>query len=101
MPAKIFYGAVDLAISLKVLKSATAPKPTLKAAFTASAHSTSEGTAEVQQKKSTHEKLCSGHFGCTNVTVFKENSGTLHCREHKPKHVPVVPIFVERKKPLK
>ena len=68
-PAKTFYGAVGPAISLKVLKSATAPKPTLKAAFTASAHSTSEETAEVQQKKSAREKLCSGHFGCTNVAV--------------------------------
>ena len=34
-------------ISLKVLKLAAAPKPTLKAAFTACGHSTSEGTGEV------------------------------------------------------
>ena len=100
VPAKTFYGAVDPVISLKFLKSATAPKPTLKAAFTASTHSTSEGirTAEVQQKKSAREKLCSGHFGCTNVAVCKETSGTLYCREHKPKHVPVEQIFVEKKK---
>ena len=74
MPAKTFYGAVDPALALKVLKSAGAPKPTLKAAFTAKAQSTSEGIAEVQNKKSTREKICSGHFGCTNVAVSKERN---------------------------
>ena len=78
-------------------RSAAAPKPTLKADFHATAHSTFEGTGKVQQKKSTCDKLCSGNFGCTNVAFFKDNSGTLYCKDHKPKQVPGAPIFVEKK----
>ena len=74
MPAKTFYGSVDPALALKVLQKQSAPRPTLKGAFTAKPPSTLEPTEQPQPKKTTCEKQCTGHFGCSNLAVFKEAS---------------------------
>ena len=101
MAAKTFYGSVDPALALKVLQKQSAPRPTLKGAFTAKPPSTLEPTEQPQPKKTTREKQCTGHFGCSNLAVFKEASGTLYCRDHKPKSVPVANVFVAKKKQTK
>ena len=93
VPAKSFYGAVDPTTSLKLLKGV----PPLKAAF-ASRHS-SETSQEVSKQSSTKKqrgKNCTGHFGCNNLAVFIETSGTLYCREYRPHQVPTA-IGVEKK----
>ena len=101
MPSKTFYGAVDPTLALKVLKqqAATAQTPTLKGAFQAKHPSSTETTAET--KKPARDKLCNGFFGCKNIATFKETSGTLFCRDHKPKNVPLETVQVEKKKSLK
>ena len=101
MPSKTFYGAVDPTLALKVLKqqAATAQTPTLKGAFQAKNPSSTETTAET--KKPARDKLCNGFFGCKNIATFKETSGTLFCRDHKPKNVPLETVQVEKKKSLK
>ena len=101
MPSKTFYGAVDPTLALKVLKqqAATAQTPTLKGAFHAKHPSSSESTAET--KKPARDKLCNGFFGCKNIATSKEASGTLFCRDHKPKNVPLESVLVEKKKSVK
>ena len=101
VPANFFYGAVDPSTSLKVLKAV----PTLKAAF---AGGIPDSRSQQKQKevsvKKTHGKLCTSHFGCKNIAVCRESSGTLFCKKHKPRQVPTSAICSEKqnaKKPSK
>ena len=61
--------------------------------------SSSESTAAT--KKLARDKLCNGFFGCKNIATSKEASGTLFCRDHKPKNVPLESVLVEKKKSVK
>ena len=94
MPAKSFYGAMDPTTSLKVIKGT----PTLKAAFAAQLPEQSfQETSKAQSSRNNSRgKTCTGHFGCNNIAVFREDSGTLFCRDHKPKQVPTKPILENR-----
>ena len=96
MPSKTFYGAVDPTLALKVLKQQAAQTPTLKGAF-----QTKHPSSTAETKKPARDKLCNGFFGCKNIATFKETSGTLFCRDHKPKNVPLETVQVEKKKSLK
>ena len=87
------------AVSLKILHG---PRPSLKEAFSATdSNIKGQSTADKIQKTNTRAKKCTSHFGCTNVAIAQEQSesGTLYCREHKPKQVPVLPIKNAEKKP--
>ena len=90
VPAKTFYGAVDPSTSLKVMKGV----PTLKAAFAARVpeDASQQTSKEQSSKKQNRGKTCTAHFGCNNIAVFSEDSGTLFCRDHKPKNVPTKSI---------
>ena len=92
---------MDPAVSLKVLKAV----PTLKTAFAQrAAEEQSLDSQNLEPKKQKGTKRCTGHFGCSNAAVYKEASGTLFCKMHKPKQVAVTPIIVEKnstKKPSK
>ena len=46
-------------------------------------------------------KKCTAHFGHNNNAVFEEKSGTLFCREHKPKKVPFPHVNVDKTQPKK
>ena len=92
VPAKSFYGAVDPTLALKVLKGV----PSLKAAFTAGMPDSKPPPAQKQTKEKRKGKTCTGYFGCTNLAVFQEPSGTLFCRDHKPKQVQTVVIQSEK-----
>ena len=49
-------------------------------------------------------KKCTVHFGCPIKAVYTEqNSGTLYCKEHKPRSVTVtnIPASTSVKKPKK
>ena len=81
---------MDPAVSLRVLKAV----PTLKAAF--SQRDADDLSQNVQQKKTRATKKCIAHFGCTSTAVFQETSGTLFCKEHKPKQVAVTPVLIEK-----
>ena len=94
VPAKTFYGAVDPSTSLKLMKGA----PTLKGAFAArlpddAAQQTSK---EQSSNKPNRGKTCTAHFGCRNIAAFTEDSGTLYCRDHKPKAVPTKSIVGDK-----
>ena len=96
VPAKSFYGAVDPITSLKVLKAV----PTLKSAFSACTGEVKESEKEPAPKK--HKgKTCTGYFGCKNIASFQENSGTVYCREHRPKNIHTTAILVEKGKKKK
>jgi hypothetical protein len=84
---------VDPAVSLKVLKAV----PTLKTAFAQrAAEEQSLDSQKLEPKKQKGTKRCTGHFGCSNAAVYKEASGTLFCKMHKPKQVAVTPVTVEK-----
>ena len=90
-----FYGPVAPAVSLKIMHG---PRPTLKYAF--SGTDSKEGpTAQQIPKKTSRGKKCTAHFGCANMAVSQEPvSGSLYCKEHKPKQVTVQPINIQEKK---
>ena len=89
-----FYGAVPPAVSLKIMQG---PRPSLKEAFSATA-SNQQNTQQIP-KKNTRAKKCTAQFGCSNVAVAQEpQSGTLYCRDHKPKQVLVEPINLHDRK---
>ena len=97
VPAKSFYGDVDPITSLKVLKAV----PTLKSAFSSRAGEVKESPKEPATKKN-KGKSCSGYFGCKNNASFVEqSSGTVYCRDHRPKQIPTVAILVEKGKKKK
>ena len=84
---------MDPAVSLKVLKAV----PTLKTAFAQrAAEEQSLDSQKLEPKKQKGTKRCTGHFGCSNAAVYKEASGTLFCKMHKPKQVAVTPVIVEK-----
>ena len=84
---------MDPAVSLKVLKAV----PTLKTAFAQrAAEEQSLDSQKLEPKKQKGTKRCTGHFGCSNAAVYKEASGTLFCKLHKPKQVAVTPVIVEK-----
>ena len=89
-----FYGPVAPAISLKIMQG---PRPSLKEAFSGTA-SNQETTQQIP-KKTTRGKKCTAHFGCSNIATSQEpQSGTLYCRDHKPKQVTVQAInLLDRK----
>ena len=94
VPSKTFYGAVDPSTSLKVMKGA----PTLKGAFAARLpeDAAEQICKEHPSKKQNCGKSCTAHFGCRNLAVFTEDSGTLYCRDHKPTNVPTKAIAVDK-----
>ena len=97
VPAKSFSGDVDPITSLKVLKAV----PTLKSAFSSRAGEVKESPKEPATKKN-KGKSCSGYFGCKNIASFvEESSGTVYCRDHRPKQIPTVAILVEKGKKKK
>ena len=73
VPAKPFYEAVDLTTLLKVLKAT----PTLKAVF----------PLVLEMLNNLNSQI----FG-----LFQEHSGTVYCREHKPKQILTTAILVEK-----
>jgi len=84
---------VDPAVSLRVLQAV----PTLKSAFSQrNAEDQSQHSHNIQHKKPRGTKNCTAHFGCGNTAVFQEASGTLFCKQHKPKQVAVTPVFLEK-----
>ena len=95
--AKSFYGDVDPITSLKVLKAV----PTLKSAFSARAGEVKESPKEPATKKKQREELqC--YFGCKNIASFvEESSGTVYCRDHRPRQIHTVAILVEKGKKKK
>ena len=94
MPAKSFSGAMDSTSSVKVTKGT----PTLKTAFAACLpeKSSQETSKEQSSRKKSRGKTFTGQFGCNNIAVFREDSATLFCRDHKPKQVPTKPILENR-----
>ena len=83
------------AVSLKNLHG---PRPSLKDAFSGVVLN-QEPTAEPIPKKISQGKKCTAHFGCANMAVSQEPvSGTLYCKEHKPKQVTVQPFNIQEKK---
>ena len=68
--------------------------PTLKGAFAARLpeDAAQQISKEQPSKKQNHGKSCTAHFGCRNVAVYTEDSGTLYCRDHRPKAVPTKSI---------
>ena len=91
-----FYGPVAPAISLKIMQG---PRPSLKEAFSGTA--SNQGTTPQQNpKKTSRGKKCTAHFGCANNATAQEPvSGTLYCKDHKPKQVTVQAINLLDKKP--
>ena len=83
MTAKSFYGAIDPALALKVLKGA----PTLKGAFTAGLQDCKAPPPQQKTKDKKKGKSCTGHFGCQNIAQYYEPSGTLFCKLHRPRQV--------------
>ena len=63
-------------------------KPTLKEAFTKTS-TTQSLPQQIPQASKPKGKKCTAHFGCSNFAAFTEESGTLYCRDHKPKSIPV------------
>ena len=68
-------------------------KPTLKGAFSGTNPTSSQQqtAGKTKTSKSTGKK-CTAHFGCPNKAFYQEQSGTLYCRDHKPRNVPVANI---------
>ena len=78
------------------------PRPSLKEAFSGTA--SYQGTTPQQNtKKTSRGKKCTAHFGCANIATSQEpQSGTLYCRDHKPKQVTVQAInLLDRKNAAK
>ena len=96
VPSKTFYGPVDPSTSLKVLKGA--PTLILKGAFAARLpkDAAQQKSKEQPSKKQNHGKSSTAHFGCRNVAVYTEDSGTLYCRDHRPKAVPTKSIMGDK-----
>ena len=86
-----FYGATPPSA---LLRSALAnEKPSLKQAFEQqSSAPKGQASSNLNQTSKQQGKKCTAHFGCANVAVFTEDSGTLYCRDHKPKQIPVTNI---------
>ena len=86
VPAKTFYGAVDPSTALKIIKGV----PMFKAVFAPCVpeDAFNETSKEQSSKKQNRGKTCTAHFRCRNISVFSEDSGTLFCRDLKPKSVP-------------
>ena len=94
LTAEKIYGPVAPAISLKIMQG---PRPSLKEAFSGTA--SNQETPQQIPKKTTRGKKCTAHFGCSNIATSQEpQSGTLYCRDHKPKQVTVQAInLLDRK----
>ena len=90
-----FYGPVAPAVSLKIMQG---PRPSLKDAFSGTASNQGPTTQQIP-KKTSRGKKCTAHFGCADTAVSQEPvSGTLYCKDHKPKQVTVQPINLQDKK---
>ena len=92
MNTKSFYGAIDPALALKVLKGA----PTLKGAFTAGLQEFKAPPAQKQTKDKKQGENCTGYFGCNNLAIYQEQSGTLFCKVHTPKQVQTTVIPTDK-----
>ena len=92
MPAKSFYGAIDPTLALKVLKGA----PTLKGAFTAGVQDCKAPSTQQKKKEKKKGQSCTGYFGCQNLAQYQEASGTLYCKEHRPKQVQTLIITSDK-----
>ena len=92
MPAKSFYGAIDPTLALKVLKGA----PTLKGAFTAGVQESTPPLTQPNKKEKKKGQSCTGYFGCKNLAQYQEASGTLYCKEHRPKQVQTLIITSDK-----
>ena len=72
-------------------------KPSLKQAFSETNPEILENSNPLPSKNK--GKKCTAHFGCKLFAAFiEEKSGTLYCRDHKPKHIPVTPIHHSQNK---
>ena len=89
VPSAKFYGATPPSALLKSAKDCE--KPSLKEAFQEKS-SAPKAQASITQPSKQKGKKCTAHFGCLNFAVFTEESGTLYCRDHRPKHIPVTLI---------
>ena len=92
MTAKSFYGAIDPALALKVLKGA----PTLKGAFTDGLQDCKAPSTQQKKKEKKKGQSCTGYFGCQNLAQYEEASGTLFCNEHRPKQVQTSAIQTDK-----
>ena len=98
LPAAKFYGPVEPAAALRSIKEAAkeSGKPTLKQDFTHSNQANPEKSTPAASRQ--NGKKCTAQFGCNNFAAFSEKSGTLYCRNHKPKHIPVTSIHESESK---
>ena len=92
MTAKSFYGVIDPALALKVLKGA----PTLKGSFTADLQDCKAPSTQQKKKEKKKGQSCTGYFGCQNLAQYQEASGTLYCEEHRPKQVQTLIITSDK-----
>jgi len=95
LPAAKFYGATPPAAALKSCKESATP--TLKEAFSKSS-TTQTLHQQIPQASKQKGKKCTAHFGCSNFAAFTEESGTLYCRDHKPKSIPVQSVKTSQTK---
>ena len=85
LAAAKFYGDTPPAAAVK------SSKPTLKEAFDLKSTTATVAQDKPQTARSKGKK-CTAQFGCFNLAAFTEpGSGTLYCKEHKPK-IPVQSI---------
>ena len=56
-------------------------------AFTAGLQGTKAPPPQKQTKEKKKGKNCTGYFGCNNIAIYQEQSGTLFCKVHRPKQV--------------
>ena len=95
LPAAKFYGATPPAAALKSCKESGTP--TLKEAFSKTS-TTQTLDQQIPQASKQKGKKCTAHFGCSNFAAFTEESGTLYCRDHKPKSIPVQSVKTSQTK---
>jgi len=90
LPPAQFYGPQPAA-AITTMKEAA--KPSLKEAFSSASTIPAIPEKSDPLPSKNKGKKCTAHFGCKLFAAFiEEKSGTLYCRDHKPKHIPVTSI---------
>ena len=90
LPAAKFYCPIPPPPALKASKECS--KPTLKDAFSKSSTTPTQNQQSTPRTSKPKGKKCTAQFGCSNFACFTEKSGTLYCRDHKPKGIPITPF---------
>ena len=85
-----FYGATPPSALLK--SGIHNERPTLKQAFNQESSAAKGSSTLIKQPSKQTGKKCTSQFGCANIAVYTESSGTLYCRDHKPKQISVTKI---------